>query len=272
MKWSTTAFSFAIVGLMLGVPAALASAPIATAHAVPFFAVHGGPVQMTSSVSSTNWAGYAVTGAKGSVSSVVGSWTEPAATCSSSGAQYAAFWVGIDGYSSTTVEQTGTEADCSHGTASYYAWFEFYPSPSRLVSAVPIHAGDVISASVTYSTTTAKFTLTLKDVTTGKSFTKTGAVKSAKRTSAEWIAEAPYSGGILPLTDFGTFNFGYDNTSVSGTNDATVSGTTGDLGSFSTAVAINMVEVSNSSVTKASTSAISTDGTSFSVTWLAAGP
>jgi hypothetical protein len=270
MKWSTTALSFGVVALMLGVPVGLATAP-AAAYIVPFFATHGAAIRMSSS-SSTNWAGYAVTGAKGSVTDVAGSWTQPTATCSGKTTQYAAFWVGIDGYSSTTVEQTGTDSDCAHGTPSYYAWFEFYPNPSRVVSTVKVSPGNVISASVSYSTTTAKFTVTLKDVTTGKSFTKTAAVAKAQRTSAEWIAEAPYSGGILPLADFGTINFGYDNTSVSGTNDATVSGTSGDLGSFSTAVSINMIGVSNSSLTKAATSAISTDGTSFSVTWKAAGP
>ncbi len=270
MKWSTTALSLGIIAMMLGVPAAVAAGPVAS-HAAPFFANHGGPIRMSSS-SSTNWAGYAVTGSKGSVTSVVGSWTQPKATCSGTGTQYAAFWVGIDGYTSSTVEQTGTDSDCSAGSPSYYAWFEFYPNPSRVISTVTVHAGDVISAQVTYSTSTAKFTVTLKDVTTGKSFSKTAGVRSAQRTSAEWIAEAPYSGGILPLANFGTINFGYDNTSVSGTNDATIGGTTGNLGSFSTAVSINMIGVHNSSLTKAATSAISTDGTSFSVTWKAAGP
>lgn len=56
-------------------------------------------------------------------SSVSASWTQPTATCSR-GDQYAAFWIGIDGYSSSTVEQTGTEADCVGNTAEYYAWYE----------------------------------------------------------------------------------------------------------------------------------------------------
>jgi hypothetical protein len=32
-------------------------------------------------------------------------------------------------------------------------------------------------------------------------------LKSAQRSSAEWIVEAPYSGGVLPLADFGTGSF-----------------------------------------------------------------
>jgi len=271
MKWNTTALSLGIVVMMLGVPATFAAAPLA-AHATPFFLTHGAALRM-STTSSTNWAGYAVTGPKGSVSDVVGSWTQPTATCGGGATQYAAFWVGIDGYTSRTVEQTGTDSDCASGTPTYYAWYEFYPHPSKLVSTVAIHPGDVIRAEVSYSTSTSKFTLSLKDVTTGHTFTKTGAVTGAKRTSAEWIAEAPSSvSGILPLANFGTVNFGYDNTSVAGSNNATVSGTNGDIGSFSTAVSINMIGFTNHSLTKAATSAISTDGTSFSVTWKAAGP
>jgi hypothetical protein len=58
-----------------------------------------------SSTQSTNWAGYADTA--GTYTSVSASWTQPTATCSSGGDQYAAFWIGLDGYTSSTVEQTG---------------------------------------------------------------------------------------------------------------------------------------------------------------------
>src|SRR5208282_1862477 len=33
-------------------------------------------------------------------------------------------WVGIDGWSSDTVEQTGTDADCNGKTPFYYVWYE----------------------------------------------------------------------------------------------------------------------------------------------------
>ena len=53
----------------------------------------------------SNWSGYAVTGARNSVSDVKGSWLVPAVhgTCGSTD-QYASFWIGIDGYNSNTVE------------------------------------------------------------------------------------------------------------------------------------------------------------------------
>lgn len=70
--------------------------------------------------SSTNWSGYAVLGS--SFTSAQGSWIVPTANCSGvRGEQYAAFWVGLDGYNSDTVEQTGTLSDCQGKTPSYYA-------------------------------------------------------------------------------------------------------------------------------------------------------
>ena len=78
---------------------------------------------------STNWSGYAATGTN--FTRVTGSWVIPASTCATgSSAEYAAFWIGIDGWTSDSVEQTGTDSDCSNGKPSYYAWYEFYPNPS----------------------------------------------------------------------------------------------------------------------------------------------
>lgn len=258
------ALSIAVIGLLLGGPVSLAAAPMAAA--LPTF--HPGGLVYAGT--SSNWAGYAVTGAHGSVSFVNGSWTVPSVTgCTASSSSYSSFWVGIDGYNSRSVEQTGTDSDCSGATPHYYAWYEFFPKPSHVISTLTIHPGDVIYAQVSFAG--GKFTCTIQDVTTAKSFT-TSAKVSAARTSAEWIAEAPSSGGILPLADFGTVGFGFDNTSLKATCSATVSSTTGLLGSFASAVSINMVGVSNPALTKATTSAISTDLSSFTVTWKASGP
>ncbi|HEY2289040.1 MAG TPA: G1 family glutamic endopeptidase, partial [Streptosporangiaceae bacterium] len=76
---------------------------------------------------STNWSGYAVTGANGAFRSVSASWKEPTASCSGRSAQYAAFWVGLDGFASDSVEQTGTDSDCSGRTPEYYGWYEMFP-------------------------------------------------------------------------------------------------------------------------------------------------
>jgi len=265
MKSSAQWASVVAVSFLLAVPGLALAAPIL---ASPSLVWHG-PYHSTTT--SSNWAGYAVTGATNSVSFVNGSWTVPTVSgCRAGSSSYSSFWVGIDGYSSSSVEQTGTDSDCHGATAQYYAWYEFYPSPSHTISGLAIHPGDVIYASVAFAS--SKFTVTLTDTTTGKSFSLSATVSAAQRTSAEWIAEAPSSGRILPLANFGTVGFGFDTTSLPATNSATLNGTTGLLGSFSTAVSIDMVGVHHSSLVKAHTSAISSDLSSFTVTWKARGP
>jgi hypothetical protein len=212
---------------------------------------------------SLNWAGYAVTGSAGSVTDVKGSWTVPAVTCPG-GSQYSSFWVGIDGYSSSTVEQIGIDSDCSNGNPVYYAWYEFYPKPSFRINSMAINPGDNISAEVKY-TGRGQFTVSIKDVNTTASFSKSAKVNSAQMSSAEWIAEAPWSGGVLPLADFDTAYFGLDNTGVPSTNNATVNGNNGNMGSFGSSVPITMV--TSLGAVKAQPSSVSSDGTSFSVQW-----
>jgi hypothetical protein len=158
-------------------------------------------------VSSSNWAGYAATGTNDAFTSVASSWVQPAGQCTS-GDQYSAFWVGLDGYSSRTVEQAGSEVDCVGQTAQYSAWYEIYPSPEVIFSN-PVQAGDQFSASVSYQGSN-KFLLTITDSTQHWKRSATRRLTGAARSSAEVIAEAPcctYSGGILPLTNFGTVGF-----------------------------------------------------------------
>jgi hypothetical protein len=227
--------------------------------------LHGVP-RTPGAVESENWSGYAVTGSD--FTNAQGSWEVTKVDCTKTPNAYAAFWVGIDGYSSDTVEQTGTLAYCNGTTPVYYAWYEFYPAASVEIP-VPVHPGQKISASVTYNGT--EFTTTLTNETTGKTYSKNGTVPTATRSSAEWIAEAPCcttTGGILPLADYGVGPFGEDFTKVNDTNYATDSTITGPISDFGTAVdAITMV--SSKGVTESVPSALSTDGTSFKMTWKA---
>ena len=215
---------------------------------------------------STNWSGYAVTGTSFTVAA--GSWVVPTATCTS-GDLYASFWVGIDGYSSSSVEQTGTDSDCVGKNPSYYAWYEFYPNPSFEISGLTIKPGDHMAAKVAYNG--SEFTITIKDETTGKAYTKSSTVRNAQRSSAEWITEAPCctgSGGMLPLADFGTVLFGEDSTGVSSTNYAKDSTTTGAIGAFPAADIEEINKTGSSSSPQLSTcTTLSSDGTSFSCTW-----
>jgi hypothetical protein len=201
---------------------------------------------------STNWSGYADT--SGTFTSVSASWVQPAGTCKS-GDQYAAFWVGIDGYTSETVEQTGSEVDCDGRTAEYYAWYEMYPGPSENYSNT-VKAGDHFNSTVTWLGGD-KFSLYLDDVTEGWSHTTDASLTSTpSRSSAEVIAEAPCctnSGGILPLTDFGTVSF--TNSLANGEAIGT---------SSLDPVQINMVDSDNRAEDTCSSL---TSGENFSCTW-----
>jgi hypothetical protein len=217
-------------------------------------------------VESENWSGYAITGSKFTFAK--GSWHVPEVQCNLTPNTQSAFWVGIDGYSNDTVEQTGTASNCNGTTPVYFAWYEFYPAGSVVLSNFPVQAGDVIGASVTYNGN-GSFTVGIHNHNTGQEFSKTVTVSGAQRASVEWIAEAPCctkGGGFLPLADFDVANYGYDYTSDSGTNYASNGGTAEPIVSFGSDVqAITMV--SNTGVTEAIPSGLTADGTSFRVWW-----
>jgi len=267
---------------------------------------HHGPVAIhrvrdQTSSETYNWSGYAVTSPNGSVTDVKASWVVPSVTCPASSEGYSSFWTGIDGWTSNTVEQIGTDSDCENlagtqaGVATYYAWFEFYPQYSYLIGNYTnagaclsdcIFHGDVISAEVKSTGSGNKgpgprggqqFMVTISDLTQHWSFTTTSAVPGAKQSSAEWIAETPYgcntSSGFCPLANFGTVDYGDDDTHVASTSYATVNGKTQAIGSFGKSVqeAI-MVADSSGNALMVQPSSLSTDGTSFSATWYNPGP
>jgi hypothetical protein len=217
-------------------------------------------------VGSKNWSGYAIKATQDSVTDVKGSWTVPAVQGNAKGT-YSAFWVGIDGYGSSTVEQIGTSSDTdSKGRAVYYAWYEMYPAyPVTIQHTVSV--GDKITGEVSYAS--GEFTLTLVDAGTNgfygdatdwtETITQPGTT-SMQRLTAEWVAEAPSSmHRVLPLADFVTVTF----TDC----QATIGGTTAKISGFSYGYdAIFMV--ANPKILKAAPSLLSTDGSAFSVTWL----
>jgi hypothetical protein len=211
---------------------------------------HGGV--FNASTTSTNWSGYAAHGS--TYTTVSATWVQPAGSCTSA-TRYSSFWVGLDGYTSNSVEQTGTDTDCSRGRPVYYGWYEMYPNPSFSFGST-ISAGDTISASVTFSGTSS-YTLKLSDVTRGWTSTTTKSLSGAPRSSAEVIIEAPCctsSGGILPLANFGTVHL--SNSLVNGSS----------IGSFNPD---QITMVNNSGQDKDTVSALS-GGTSFSATWVRA--
>jgi hypothetical protein len=181
---------------------------------------------------------------------VIGTWTQPAATCAPGENSWSSPWVGIDGNSSGTVEQIGTDTDCQNGAPFYYAWFEMYPK-SLVMIGIGVHPGDSFTGQVTYSS--GSFVLRLTDNTTAVSFQTTQTSKRAKRSSVEWVMEGPSSG---LLTNFGSVGFS--------AASATIGGQTGNLGSFGNAQPITMV--TKAGAPRAVPSAVS-GGSAFSVSW-----
>ena len=213
-----------------------------------------GKLKGLTNVTSTNWSGYADTGS--SFSKVSASWTEPSATCGSGAEQLAAFWVGIDGYSSSSVEQDGTLIECYQSQLYQYTWWEMYPTNAIQVVGQTLAAGDAITSTVTRSG--KSYTLTVTDSThTADSFTRTETCSNCANTSAEWIAEAPSgSSGVYPLADFGSWTA--SNASV------TEGSTSGVISSF-TDDEITMIDSSGN--TKALPGSLNSSGNSFPVTW-----
>jgi hypothetical protein len=180
---------------------ALALAPSAFAHSAPKVR---GPVEDShhtgSRSSSSNWSGYDVTGT--GASHVVGSWTQTAATCRHNENSWSSPWVGIDGDTSNTVEQIGTDTDCSRGKPAYYAWYEMYPK-SLVVINMTVTPGDSYTGEVTAGAP-GQYTLKLTDNTTNATFSTVQSAPGALNASVEWIMEGPSNNG---LTNFGTVSF-----------------------------------------------------------------
>jgi Peptidase A4 family len=220
------------------------------------------PVHSPVAAKSGNWAGYVAVG--DTFTSVSATWTVPAANCSFGTVSYSSTWVGLDGFADNPVEQIGTDSNCAFfGLGEYHAWWEVYPGGPTLIGDLgltdddPVYPGDVMSASVTATSTPGTFVLTIEDRSQVWSYTTTQSDPGATGTSAEWIEEQP-SGGVQ-LTNFGSVTF----------SQCMVTGSEGG------GIALPIWDHPNSaltmadgSTTKATASPLSDDGTQFTVTFL----
>ena len=168
-------------------------------------------------------------GSGGSYTSAQLTWVVPSVTYGSStdttnSSEYSANWVGIGGFCENalctkldhTLIQLGTEQDVSpSGKIDYYAWYEMLPQSETPLSTTtdPVSPGDTMTASLSCGTTCSQkkqtWLLTMTDTRSGApiwTWSQSFPYGSSEA-SAEWIEEAPYSGGVLPLADFGTASF-----------------------------------------------------------------
>ena len=154
---------------------------------------------------STNYSGYGAQLPGTPISSVSGTWVQPAVRCSGSETSAVATWVGIDDGGVQDLEQIGTEALCHPGStvAAYVAWYEMYPQPQ--VPVTTIRPGDRFSATVTKRG--SSWTMSIRDLTSGGSFSTTK-IRNSAAIQALWVVEAParvLANGdlqILPLARF----------------------------------------------------------------------
>jgi Peptidase A4 family len=224
-------------------------------------AIHNTSQQFTS----RNWDGYITYASSHGTdfNSVKATWVQPSVTCEAAGA-WTVFWVGLDGWWNNTVEQGGSEAQCgTGGAATYSLWWEMFPT-NAIQTVLTIKVGDKITASVKYSTTTSKFTITVKDVTSGKSFTNRelcGSGLVCSRSSADVITEdvGMFGGsGFFPLADYGTMGY-----TTAGATDIA-----GHKGSISGKNWLNAaVSEITGGITYATVTPLSARGTAFSTVW-----
>jgi hypothetical protein len=242
------------------------------------------------------WAGYVATPLGSTFTAVSASWVQTRAQCPENDA-WALFWVGLDGSSDMSVQQGGSEAQCTGGVPHYYAWWEMYPS-DLIQQAFSVAVGDHISSSVVYSSAADTYTVTVDDITSGQSLvvvcwtdasptnadtytvTEDGVTTGPSpfvvdgvdqllcpssdpcaNSSAEWIVEAPGGddGSLYPLAHFQPVSF-------RAANAVTASGQTGPITDTAWEHSALDLTATNETVL-ASVSGLKEGGKRFRVVW-----
>ena len=262
--------SFGVLGPLLAVAFLMSS--VGTVIATPSLPTHSSSFGLTGmtpsflpsgiATYSSVWGGYGIRASNGAVNDVHANWHVPqiAKACPSK-ATSSEFFVGMDGWLSSTLEFVGTSTYCASGSVVYAGWVVLgsFSASVRFT----ITPGDNMYGDVNYNPTTKTTTAFLKDVTTGKSYSKTLS-GSGYRATAEWIADDPYhvASTVYPLTDFGWVTFR--------NATATISGHTHSISGF-THTEFSMWSTLHAKA-KATTGNLSNHGSQFVVTWNFQGP
>jgi hypothetical protein len=169
---------------------------------------------VTNSLLSDNWSGYQVTQ---HANYAQGGWTVPTVTAPVPGysttGYYSSTWAGIGGgfnAGNGALIQAGTTQDvAANGATTYYAWYEIVggigdTGSERRINNLPVHPGDFVGGVGLYTASGAQAGVC--DFTIG-TCVSVPLTSSPPGTTAEWVVEAPYAGGILPLANFHTVTF-----------------------------------------------------------------
>jgi len=188
----------------------------------PNHSTNGGLTVETHSYDS-NWAGAAWAAPPSGTKFTAVSGTFNVPTVSGASGAAGAAWVGIDGYNTDSILQTGIQWEVSGGSVVYSAWHEWYPADSINFPSLPMSAGDEIAVSVV-ATSSTKGTATVKNTSTGKSVTASISGEALAGQNAEWIVEDFEEGSsLVPFAKFSTVTF----TSSTATTNSGTTGITG---------------------------------------------
>jgi hypothetical protein len=216
---------------------------------------------------SLNWSGYAAT-SPSKFTSVSGEFVQPAIKCTGASDinKFTSNWVGLDGYTTGTVEQDGTFAWCTSksggAAATYEAWYEMFPAGS--ISVFRVKPGDIMQTSVNFAN--RAFTLTISDVTSGKSFTTSATCGACQRASAEWIIERPALCNNTGTKCFLTALADFRATAMSG--DVAKAGTvTGGIAAFNNFPIWMIDPLKKGFISLDTVSALNPASNSFTATW-----
>ncbi|MHB1549356.1 MAG: G1 family glutamic endopeptidase, partial [Acidimicrobiales bacterium] len=162
-----------------------------TATANLSIGVSAAPAESPTAVDgSSNWSGYVV--GDGPYTSVTGTFTVTSLASGATTSEYLAEWVGIDGFSNTSLIQAGINEQVDPYNTSEFIiqpWWEILPASETDITTMTVAPGDQVTVTIA-ELSAGEWSITLKDDTSGASFT-TDQTYDGPATSAEWIVEAP---------------------------------------------------------------------------------
>ena len=226
--------------------------------------VHGG------TVTSLNWAGYAVTSTTPTITSVTSTFIVPSAGLLPPG--FAATWAGIGGFGTSDLIQAGVAEQSLPSLplvgAQYYAWYEMLPNAEVQLTgcaAAPGYPGDADAnctvaprdsmAVIIQQAGNNSWTIALADTTRHWTWEPLPFPYQSSKSSAEWITEAPTLVALQTIiAPLSTVSFG-------GTSTYTQAGYTHTIAKGSPTTVV----LSPGLINEATPSALATDGQSFNV-------
>lgn len=170
-------------------------------------------------MTSANWSGYVAKGGTNAFAQVQGDFVQPTIQSGCSSNTYESTWVGLGGYNSQKLVQTGTAMNTVNGGRNYYAWYEYLgpgnSNPEIRFNSITVRAGDRIHCYCSFQRSNGVFNAYIANNTNGTSQSVVLNIPTSTYydgTSAEFINERPMlsngtSSWYASLTKYGTTNW-----------------------------------------------------------------